>query len=388
MRSVEEHREELLSLVDPLGAEQVPTGEAMGRTLAGAVTSPTDLPPFDNTSMDGYAVRSGEGSPGVWRVSQDVAAGVAPAPLEPGTVARIMTGAPMPQGADAVVQVELTDSGAHAVQIHEWPASGQFVRRRGSDVRAGDPVLQAGTVMGPLDVAAAAACGVASVDVVRPARVAIVTTGDELVAPGEPLPHGAIYDANATSLPALAQAWGAHVVSVRAIADDEAALVHHLAGLDADLIITAGGVSQGAYDVVKSALATRGITFGQVAMQPGKPQGWGLWGGIPVVCVPGNPVSAVVTFAAFIAPMLCVMHRRPAPVAQTAVAGEGWTTPPGRAQFMPVVWRDGRVVPATPGGSGSHLIASLSHAKALAVVGRDVERVEPGDTVGIMRFLP
>lgn len=388
MRSATDHVAQALALVEPLGVERVPLASALGRALAEPVRAAADAPPFRTTSMDGYAVRSNEGAPGLWEVSADVPAGIAPAPLAAGTVARVMTGAPMPDGADAVVPVEDTDRGVDRVEIHRWPAPGAFVREAGEDLHRGDEVLGGARLLRAVDLAASAAAGAPDVSVVRRPRVGVLITGDEVRPPGSALEPGQIFDASSTTLPALVEEWGGECVGVRVVGDTDQAVVDALDSLEADLLITAGGVSAGAYDVVKSALVPHGVWFGPVAMQPGKPQGLGLWRGVPIVCMPGNPVSVVATFLVVVAPMMREMLRLPSPAVGTAVAGVGWRCPPGRAQLMPVRFEGDRVVPATAGGSGSHLIGSLAQAEAFAVVAADVSEVLPGDTVGLMGITP
>ncbi len=377
-----------MALVEPLGVERVPLASALGRSLAEPIAALYDAPPFRTTSMDGYAVASGSGGAGAWDVSADGPAGIAPPPLAPGTVARVMTGAPMPDGADAVVPVEDTDRGVDRVEIRRWPSAGAFVRQAGEDLRTGDVVLDAPRRLRAVDLSAAATAGAPDVSVVRRPRIGVVVTGDEIRPPGSVLEPGEIFDASSTTLPALIEEWGGVCAGVRVVGDSEADLVAALDSLDADLLITAGGVSAGAYDVVKTALAPEGVWFGPVAMQPGKPQGLGMWRGVPIVCAPGNPVSVVVTFLVVVRPMLREMLRLPDSGMRAAVVGEGWRCPPGRAQAMPVRFEGGLAFPATTGGSASHLIGSLSRAEAFAMVDADTEEVRAGDTVGIMRLSP
>lgn len=407
MRSVADHVAAATALTSRLPAQEVPLADALGRVLAAAVASRTDNPPFDNSAMDGYAVRrtevmgASESSPAVMVVATDIPAGGGmPAPLAPGTVARIMTGAPVPEGADAIVPVEHTDAFGGAghsaspgasivgtpVSITVAPAPNAHIRRRGEDVREGDEVLAVGTRLGPWQLAAAASAGVARLGVARRPRVAVLATGDELTAPGEPLPTGSIYDSNGTLMASLASAAEAVVTVLPRAGDDPDALLAALGAVQADLIVTSGGVSVGAYDVVKAALASRGVDFVPVAMQPGKPQGLGVLDGTPIVCLPGNPVSVAVSFAVIVAPMLRAMAGEPEPDLAYAVAATGWRSPPGRQQHVPVrINPNGTVEPATTGGSRSHLAASLALGEALAVVAPETTEVSAGDTVGLMR---
>lgn len=420
LRTVEEHRAAVLALVAPLPPVTVDVDDADGLVLAREVRAPEALPRWDNSAMDGYAVRAADVAradpPVTLRVLADLPAGSAEEPdVTPGTAARIMTGAPLPPGADAVVPVEQTDGGTTTVTIRAAAREGAHVRRAGEDVAADELVLPAGTLLGPPQVAAAAAVGCGSVIVHRRPRVAVLSTGSELVRPGTALRRGQIPDSNSYLLAAAARAAGCDVVRVGAVPDDGPtlrAVLDRLDGLDrgdrgdgadgahgadgaggVDLVVTSGGVSMGAYDVVKEVLAgDAGMAFVRVAMQPGKPQGLGrLAGGTPVVALPGNPVSAWVSFQVFVRPALVRLRGLPdAREDATAVALEGWTTPPGREQYLPVVLApapDGAlgVRPAVRGGSGSHLVAGLARAEALAVVAADVERVEPEDRVRLMR---
>ena len=390
MRSVAEHRAAVLDLVRPLPATTVPVGSALGLVLAEDVVARVDLPGFDNSAMDGYAVRAAElagaspDGPVVLPVAGDVAAGdTTRHVLRPGTVLRIMTGAPIPEGADAVVPVELTDGGSARVALLDAPAAGRSVRRRGEDVRAGDRVLSEGTLLGPGHLALAAAGNVADVVVHPRPRVAVVSTGDELVTPGSVLEHGQIVDSNHVMLCALVAAAGAEVAGSAHLRDDAAsmrALLDDLPGAP-DLVLTTGGVSMGVYDTVKEVLtADGGVEFVKVAMRPGMPQGCGVVGRTrtPAVTLPGNPVSSFVSFHVFVLPAL----RRLAGLdpdddgSFEAVADAGWASAPGKVELTRVVEVDGAVRPS--GGQGSHVLGALAGATALAVVPADVDRVEPG----------
>jgi molybdopterin molybdotransferase len=399
MRSVDEHRAAVLALVGPLPAVTVPVGSALGLVLATDVVAAVDLPGFDNSAMDGYAVRAAElagaaaEAPVVLPVAGDVAAGDTTRHVLPeGQVLRIMTGAPMPEGADAVVPVELTDGGAVHVALHLAPEAGRSVRRRGEDVRTGDRVLPAGTRLGPGHLALAAAANVPQVEVHPRPRVAVVSTGDELVAAGSALAHGQIVDSNHVMLCALVEAAGAEVAGSAHLRDDADAmrgLLEDLPG-DPDLVLTTGGVSMGVYDTVKEVLtADGGVEFVKVAMRPGMPQGCGVVGRsrTPAVTLPGNPVSSFVSFHVFVLPAL----RRLAGLdpdadgAFEAVADTGWPAAPGKVELTRVVESAGRVRPS--GGQGSHVLGALSAATALAVVPADVDRVEPGDLVRCLPLL-
>lgn len=406
-RTVAEHLQAVLSLVTALPPVTVAVEDAVGMVLAQDVTSPDALPRFTNSAMDGYAVRAQDVAdaspehPVTLRVVADLPAGVDPdRAVEPGTTARIMTGAPVPPGADAIVPVEQTDAGTVTVSIRAAARPGAHVRRAGEDVAAGTVVLTAGKELTPYRVATVAALGRPEVVVHRRPHVVVLSTGSELVTPGEFLRPGQIPDSNSYLLAAAAQAAGATVHRLGAVPDDADSLRAVLEAQypTADLVVTSGGVSQGAYDVVKEVLAPLpGMEFVAVAMQPGKPQGLGrLNDGTPVVALPGNPVSAYVSFEAFVRPALLALRGltgadllRPR---LRARATEGWTSPAGREQVIPLALTDGpdgaEVHPSAVRGSGSHLVASLALANALGIVPADVTVVEPGDEVTVVRIAP
>ncbi|RXZ51235.1 molybdopterin molybdenumtransferase MoeA [Agromyces fucosus] len=352
MRSYVEHQRAVHALLDPLasrlgaaGSErlELSAGSAHGRVLAEDVRSPIDLPGFDNSQMDGYAVRSAEltsarpGAPVRLDVGRTSAAGDAPVALEPGTASPVMTGAAIPQGADAVVPIEAVDPPAFlglGSGRHDSPAGsivgftsavepGTFIRRAGSDIGAGSLLLPAGTRLGPAQLGSLAAAGVTDVLVRRPLRVLLLSTGHELRPPGQPLRPGQIHDANTAMIGAALRECGVEVAE--ALAPDDAASVRAAveasvrvapsgAARPADFVVTTGGVSAGAFEVVREALAPLGVEFVKVAIQPGGPQGLGIaaidpdGGGapieIPVVSFPGNPVSALVSFELFLRPVL------------------------------------------------------------------------------------
>ncbi|MEU7314333.1 gephyrin-like molybdotransferase Glp [Streptomyces sp. NPDC007083] len=439
--SVEEHLEDILRSVRPLDPIELNLLDAQGCVLVDDVVVPAALPPFDNSSMDGYAVRTAdvrgasEEFPAVLSVVGDIAAGSSGLPVVvSGEAARIMTGAPLPPGAEAVVPVEWTDGGtgggpadamtAHSaapegasgqVRVHRPVAARQHVRAKGSDVEAGTVALRAGTVLGPAQVGLLAAVGRGSV-VVRPRpRVVVLSTGSELVAPGEPLGPGQIHDANSFVLTAAARAAGAIPYRVGAVADDAETLRATIEDqlIRADLVVTSGGVSVGAYDVVKEALsrvdAFRGgaeedgaddpardtVEFRRLAMQPGKPQGFGLIGPdrTPILTLPGNPVSAYVSFELFVRPALRhLMGQKPVRrrTTRALLAGDtALTSPEGKRQFLrgdltPPADQDGAGTVRAVGGSGSHLIAALAHANALIDIPEQTSRVAPGDEVTVV----
>jgi molybdopterin molybdotransferase len=404
-RTVTEHREAVLALVRATPTVTLALEDAAGMVLADDVAARAALPLFDNSAMDGYAVRwadvagASAQAPMRLRVVADLAAGTAAMPVVgPGTAARIMTGAPVPPGADAVVPVEDTDGGVDLVEVRAPAPAGRHVRRVGEDVAAGDVVLRAGQELTPYRLAAAAAVGCAELVVHRRPVVVVLATGSELVTPGAQLVRGQIPDSNSYLLAAAARAAGAHVERLGVVPDDAAVLAEVLASLGTpDLVVTSGGVSVGAYDVVKEVLAPLDtMSFVSVAMQPGKPQGYGrLPGGVPVISVPGNPVSAFVSFEAFVRPAILALRgmagsdlQRPT---QPARVTHGWHSPAGREQHLPVVLGrddDGAVVArsAAAHGSGSHLVASLAAADGLAIIPAEATEVRDGETVTVVRF--
>ncbi|MFG2501456.1 gephyrin-like molybdotransferase Glp [Streptomyces sp. NPDC048441] len=428
--SVSEHLDDILGTVRPLEPIELQLLDAQGCVLVEDVTVPVSLPPFDNSSMDGYAVRvadiagASEEFPAVLTVIGDVAAGQGEQPtVRAGQAARIMTGAPLPPGAEAVVPVEWTDGGlgggpvsgmrAHSaapdgasgeVRVHRPAEARAHVRARGSDVQAGDRALAAGTVLGAPQIALLAAIGRGTVTVRPRPRVVVMSTGSELIQPGEELAKGQIYDSNSFALTAAARDAGAIAYRVGAVADDVETLRSTIEDqlIRADLIVTTGGVSVGAYDVVKEALSSvgyggdgdgegdgevdstgSGIEFRKLAMQPGKPQGFGTIGPdhTPLLALPGNPVSSYVSFEIFVRPAVRALMGLPdvhrATASAVLDADKALTSPAGKRQFLRGRYDAdaGRVRPV--GGSGSHLVAALAHANALIVVPEDTTSVEP-----------
>lgn len=398
------HLATILEATPILDTVSMPLAAARGRTLREPLRAAVDLPVFDNSAMDGFAVRFADvadaspSAPSTLVVVADLPAGTSLDPaLGSGEAARIMTGSPVPSDADTIVPFEDTEGGLAdslgSVSVVRAPnASGAHVRRRGDDAVRGDLLLDAGVVLGPLQLAAAAAAGVAEVVVGRVPRVAVISTGSELVAPGQPLAHGQIPESNSELLSGLAAEAGAEVVLRLSVSDDgdgprEAIAAAEL--LAADVVIFSGGVSAGAYEVVKATLADS-MQFTKVRMQPGKPQGFGRTaGGTVLFGLPGNPVSAAVSFEVFVRPALLRMQGRRdlhRPVL-TLPAARGWRTPPGRAQYLPVSIdrtdpRSWRAVPATRGGS--HLAGGLGRADAYALVPAEVATVAAGDLVDVM----
>ena len=466
MQAPEAYIAELLAALEPLPAVVLPLAEAHGLVLAEDATAALPVPPWTNSAMDGYAVRAADAagaglSPVVLPVGGDVPAGAAPAPLGPGTAQRIMTGAMLPEGADAVVRVEDTDQEPgprplpERVEIRVAPRPGLNVRRAGENVGVGNPVLGAGAVLSAAALSALASTGAGSVRAVPRARVAVVSTGAELVDPGAALPAGSIPDSNSVLLSGLVVEHGAALASVTRSADTAASLAGALtaAAAGADLIVTSGGVSAGAFDPLtmlaedraaldqdRAAGAAIRLRFARVAMQPGKPQGHGTVRAddgreVPLIMLPGNPVSVLVSFRTIVAPALARLMGHdgvggtggtsrsgggpgagPLPRAGArppvrARAAEAWKTAGGRQQYIPVRFVPAPAGAAAPGtataetvprpsdgavgpaywvapthrlGSGSHLVASLPAAQALAVVAAGTPAVGVGDEVRLI----
>ena len=466
MQAPEAYIAELLAALEPLPAVVLPLAEAHGLILAEDAAAALPVPPWTNSAMDGYAVRAADAagadqSPVVLPVGGDVPARAVPAPLGPGTAQRIMTGAMLPEGADAVVRVEDTDQEPgprplpERVEIRTAPRPGLNVRRAGENVGVGDPVLGAGAVLSAAALSALASTGAGSVRAVPRARVAVVSTGAELVDPGAAPPAGSIPDSNSVLLSGLVVEHGAALASVTRSADTAASLAGALtaAAASADLIVTSGGVSAGAFDPLtmlaedraaldqdRAAGAAIRLRFARVAMQPGKPQGHGTVRAddgreVPLIMLPGNPVSVLVSFRTIVAPALArlmghdgvvgtgetsgsgggpaalVLPRSGARPPVRARAAEAWKTAGGRRQYIPVRFVPAPVGAAAPGaataetsprpsdgavgpaywvapthrlGSGSHLVASLPAAQALAVVAAGTPAIGVGDEVRLI----
>ncbi|WP_448006376.1 molybdopterin molybdotransferase MoeA [Agromyces bauzanensis] len=389
---VDEHAAFVRSLLAGLGArptEQVALADALGRITASPVESPIALPPFRNSQMDGFAVRSADvtDAPVSLPIMGEVAAapGV-PAPLQPGTAVRIMTGAPVPEGADAVVPVEDTEpdsDGGGRIRIVRPRAAGEYVREAGSDLGAGADVLPAGLRLASRHLAAAAASGLTELLVRERVRVAVVSTGSELVPPGTPLGPGEIPDANGVALAAAVRAADAVVVHEGRVRDDVDRLRAELDAAreaGAELVLTSGGVSKGAYEVVRELLEPTGGWVGSVAMQPGGPQATGAYRGLPVIGFPGNPVSAQLSFELFVAPTLRAIAGLPPAASERLALAESLTSVPGRRQFLRGRRTDdGRAL--VVGGPGSHLVAALAASDLLIVVPEDVTELDAGAVV-------
>ncbi len=402
-RTVAEHRAAIAGLLRwssgyPGDAPEVlPLTEALGRALAEDVLAPVSLPPFDNSQMDGYAVRPEDLADAVTlRVTDAIPAGSVPPSLDAGTAAPIMTGAMLPAGAAAVLPIERAvparfhpaaevAAGRARVQFPGGIAPGEFVRRTGSDIAEGEIALEAGTLLGAAQLGLLAACGVGTVPVRPRFRVLLLSTGDEVVEPGEALAPGRIYDANTTLLDAALIEAGAEVTRHRLLGDDPAVLRDAFAAITAGsthLVLSTGGISQGAYEVVKQALADSSVEFSSVAMQPGGPQAHGTISGIPFLGFPGNPVSAVVSFEMFLRPALGQLTGVPAPrPVLEAVLVEGIESVETKHQVRRGLYRDGRV--ALVGGPESHLLHALARSNCLVHLPEGVAALQEGERVEI-----
>lgn len=415
-RSVADHAAAVVELLRPVRTtdriETLPLSQALGRGLVQDVAAPLSLPPFANSQMDGYAVRSGDLSDGGThlRIMPPVPAGSSPQPLEPGTAAPIMTGAMIPAGADAVVPIEkaipdhfldpalttakttanTTGNGNGATVQLPGTVPGTFVRPAGSDIAAGERALTAGTCLGPAQLGLLAALGLPEVTVYKAVTVLLVTTGDEVVEPGQPLPPGKIHDSNGTLLEAAMKQAGLLVRRAGISTDNPAELraLLRTEGQGADLVVTTGGVSKGAYEVVRQAMADQPVDFLHVAMQPGGPQGLGTFDGVPFLGFPGNPVSCLVSFEMFLRPALTELLGAPArrlPLRARLSLGEpgGRLTSPGHKLQV----RRGRLQPdgtvRLEGGESSHLMHALAESNVLVHIPAGVTELADGDEVEV-----
>ncbi len=398
MLSVAQYLDLVLDSVTELPPMELPLSEVNGCVLAQDIYARWPLPSFDNSSMDGYAVISAdlvnasESSPVTLPVIDDIPAGFKSLEtLQSGQAIRIMTGAPMPAGADSVIPVESTDGGSEIVQIRAPIELGSCIRHEGEDVRAGELVLTKGTYVGPRQIALIAAVGHGAISVIPKPRVAVLATGSELVEPGTDLKFGLISDSNSFLITAIASDSGAAAYRLPPAEDDEDKLIEILEDQvhRADLIITTGGVSMGAYDPVKAAFLKLGTAqFHQVAMQPGMPQGFGSVGeaAIPIITLPGNPVSAYISFEAFVRPAIRKMRgltqlQRPQ---HTAILKGELRSPINKVQFARARFIEGGHVEPVGTGQGSHVLGGLAQADALIVIPVGVDSIASGDQVQVI----
>jgi molybdopterin molybdotransferase len=400
LKSVDDHLAEIMSAVSPLGGLDLTLSDAHGCVLVENVHASFPLPPFDNAAVDGYAVRSEDiataslAAPATLPVVGDVAPGsVTPYTVQPGLCVRIMTGAPIPPGADTVVPIAETDGGIAQVAVRRAVTAGSFIRFAGEDAALGAEVLAAGTHLGATALGLLAAVGRHRVTVRPRPRVVVLSTGTELVEPGEPLSRGQIPDANSSLLTAAALEAGAIAYRVGIVADEPGLLADALEDqlIRADVIVTTGGVSVGSGDVVKDVLNRLGtVSFDQVAMHPGVPQGFGTIGPdqTPFFGLPGNPVSAYISFEVFVRPALRRMLGVE-PVSRPTVRAklsQALQSPPGRRSYLRgwLSVESGAYIVRPVGGPGSHLIASLAAANALIVVPENVTEVDAGGAVSVL----
>jgi molybdopterin molybdotransferase len=395
---VTEAQEMVLGCVQPVGVEKVALIEALHRVTAEEVTAQRHIPLDDNSAMDGYAVRHAdvEGAardqPAVLEVLEILPAGKRPRHhIAPGTAVKIMTGAPLPEGADTVVQVEHTDGSDTRVQIYRAPRLGSNLRRRGEDIRQGECVLASQTFLRPAELGVLASVGKAQVLVYQRPRVAILATGDEIIDPGEPDTQGKIINSNSYTLAGQITEAGGSPLLLGVAPDDRAIMSQRIAsGLRADVLITSGGVSVGSFDYVRECLDAFGFQarFWTVAVRPGSPATFGMVGHVPVFSLPGNPVASMVTFELFVRPALrkmtgrCDLFR---PRLDAVLQDEVEKRRGVRTLLRGVLRQDdGQTTVTTTGPQGSGILRSMSLANCLIDIPEDTEHLQPGDSVQVM----
>ena len=386
--SIDEARAQVLAAVRPLPPEDVAVRDALGRVLAEDVVAQRDVPSFTNSAMDGFAVRSGPAGRALRIVGESRAGAPAGLAVGDGEAVRISTGAALPDGADAVLQIELVTVDGDRVTLDEGVDPGRNVRPAGDDVLRGTTVLRAGTRMGAAEIGIAVVAGRGSVACGRVPRVVVLATGDELIAPGAPLAPGQLHDSNGLTLAALATQSGARVVRAGVVRDTEEATREAIAAAleDADVLVLSGGVSVGPHDHVKPALHALGVeeVFWRVALRPGRPTWFGTRGETLVFGLPGNPVSAIVTFLLFARPALAALQGAPhAPVRIVARLAQAVPRHPDRDECVRVSLRDGLAFPTGP--QGSHQLSSMLGADGLAIVPAGVGTMAEGAQVAVER---
>jgi molybdopterin molybdotransferase len=389
--SVQDALAAVLGAVQPLGAETLAVAGARGRVLAEPLRAASDVPPFDNSAMDGYAVRAGAAGRTLRIAGESRAGAPAGEPLAGDAAMRISTGAPMPEGADAVVPVEQTSESGGSVVLERAARAGDHVRRAGEDMAGGEQVLAPGLRLGPAELGVAVSAAIDRLLVARAPRVAVIATGDELRAPGAALGPGQIHDSNAIALGALAAESGAQVLQPERAGDHEQGIQALLAGAleRADVVIASGGVSVGAHDHVKPAMRALGVQehFWRVALRPGKPTWFGSLGPKLAFGLPGNPVSAMVTFILFVRPALAAMQgAEPGQARRTALLATALARHPDRLEAVRVrLDQDGAALRATPTGpQGSHQTRSMLGAAGLALIGAGEGEVGAGQPVDVI----
>lgn len=392
--TIEEAQRLILERVRPLPAERVPLDAAAGRVLAEPGAAAVDLPPFPSSAMDGFALRAAD-TPGTLPVVARIAAGrPAERELQACEAMAIATGGVVPEGADAVIPIEYVVEHDNSIEISEPVAPAANVRPRGGDVRAGETVAEAGARLGPAQLGALAAAGVAEVACGTQPRAAVLATGTELRRPGEPLRPGEVYEANGLILTSQLASAGAHVERLAAVADDEGALRDALArGLEHDLLVTSGGVSVGPHDLVRRVEDELGVeeVFWRVAVKPGKPVSFGVRGQTLVFGLPGNPVSSLVSFELFVRPAVLALqgHGDPLPRFESGRLGADAKLNPHRDELVRARTRpvdDGALVLDPLDGQESHMIVRAAGADVLVLLPRGEGELAAGTPVRYLRL--